>query len=427
MGCAQSNNNDVRRESLYERRNTLVVKPHVNVKVGGGIRFEDINGTKIIFIFGGPGSGKGTIVNNLVDMYNFHFVCGEDLILEKLIEKLLPDCEEAGTGTTKLLSKKMEEDPSQLTLHWVLELIEEEIEKHKGDTILVDIVPNLKFLLKVPTFVKNCEEEMEQFENKHPVAFAINLLLDQDHLISNINQTHACTKAPSSGQTENKGSSDEMDTSRTQRRYNMYNNSVKEFLSYFENDDRLLTVDTSCGKIDVVWDSVRDYVVDSDIAVPVMGLDQVVLFKTSESDFSDVDRERYPMLDVNIKTLVSDSATATPEALLHKLVAHLRVNAIESKTFVVDITGTSLCLVDKFRETKQPRLMFLELEMGQLDFFIHGLRRRTERKKSLFRKQAQYFRSITTSENDALIFPQHTDVELCHRIGEEFIIAKSVA
>lgn len=117
---------------------------------------------------------------------------------------------------------------------------------------------------------------------KHPVAFAINLLLDQDHLISNINQTHACTKAPSSGQTENKGSSDEMDTSRTQRRYNMYNNSVKEFLSYFENDDRLLTVDTSCGKIDVVWDSVRDYVVDSDIAVPVMGLDQVVLFKTSK-------------------------------------------------------------------------------------------------------------------------------------------------
>lgn len=52
MGCAQSNNNDVRRESLYGRRNTLVVKPHVNVKVGGGIRFEDIHGTKIIFIFG---------------------------------------------------------------------------------------------------------------------------------------------------------------------------------------------------------------------------------------------------------------------------------------------------------------------------------------------------------------------------------------
>lgn len=120
----------------------------------------------LFVLLGGPGSGKGTIVNNLVDMYNFHFVCGEDLILEKLIEKLLPDCEEAGTGTTKLLSKKMEEDPSQLTLHWVLELIEEEIEKHKGDTILVDIVPNLKFLLKVPTFVKNCEEEMEQFENK---------------------------------------------------------------------------------------------------------------------------------------------------------------------------------------------------------------------------------------------------------------------
>lgn len=41
-------------------------------------------------------------------------------------------------------------------------------------------------------------------------------------------------------------------------------------------------------------------------------LPTICYYLLDENDFSDVDRERYPMLDVNIKTLVSDSATATP-------------------------------------------------------------------------------------------------------------------
>ena len=119
-------------------------------------------------LLGGPGSGKGTIVNNLVEMYNFRFVCGEDLILEKLSGTLLPTCAVTGTGTraTQQLQTLLQEDSSQLTLHWVLDLIEEEIAKYPGDTVLVDIVPNLKFLLRVPTFVKSCVKEMKEFEEK---------------------------------------------------------------------------------------------------------------------------------------------------------------------------------------------------------------------------------------------------------------------
>ena len=115
---------------------------------------------------------------------------------------------------------------------------------------------------------------------QHPVLMAINLSLDQDHLISNINQTHACVKAPSSGQTDDKANSDEMDTSRTQRRFNIYLNSVKEFLTYFESDEKLLTVDTSCGDVDAVWQGVRNYItIESEIALPCRGLAQVVLLK----------------------------------------------------------------------------------------------------------------------------------------------------
>ena len=118
------------------------------------------------------------------------------------------------------------------------------------------------------------------------MLLAIDLALDQDHLIQNINQTHACTKSPVNGPKDDKGNSDEMDTSRTQRRFNIYINSVKEFLQYFEKDGKLLTVDTSCGNFDAIWDSVSNYVVESELATPVKGLEQVVLFKMSTSQYT---------------------------------------------------------------------------------------------------------------------------------------------
>lgn len=111
-------------------------------------------------------------MNNLIDMYNFQFVCGEDLILEQLSKKLLPESSACmGTTATRQLQKLLNEDSSQLTLHWVLELIDKEISKHTGKTVVVDMVPNLKFLLKAPDLVKECCTEMKAFEEK--VSFVL--------------------------------------------------------------------------------------------------------------------------------------------------------------------------------------------------------------------------------------------------------------
>lgn len=123
------------------------------------------------------------------------------------------------------------------------------------------------------------------------MTFAINLTLDEDHLLQNINQTHACTKSPKQDKKQGKDgeqTSDEMDTSRTQRRFKIYLDSVAPFLEYFGNDDKLLTVDTSCGRIDSVWEALRDYVMESDLATPITCIDQVVIFKMSKSIFCEL-------------------------------------------------------------------------------------------------------------------------------------------
>jgi len=450
MGCESSK---TAHENLSQRRNTLVVKPKAAIQVDDGVKLADEKGTILIFIFGGPGSGKGTIVNNLVDMFNFRFICGEELIMESLIQKMLPGGG-SGTGTsaTRELSKRVAADSSELTLHWVLGLLDTEISKYPGEVIIVDMVPNLKFLLRIPELSKECSKEMVAFEEKHPIAFAIDLALDSAHLLQNINQTHACTKAPkqapngealkssssvkslsdksssdkslsdkssSDKSSSDKSSSDEMDISRTERRFNIYKDSVKEFLAYFKRKNNLLTVDTSCGDVTSVWDSVCNYVVDSEISKPTGIIEQVVLFKFHPDDFSEIDRDRYPVKDV----LMSDldvSEEASPVEILKALRNILQEDATQFKTFMLDIAGTSLASPDAMEKTAENRLIFYDNHYGQLDYFIHGIKRHTDRKKSLARKKAQTFNTLTTSNNEALIFPAKTDMSLCRQICVTF-------
>ncbi|XP_065653653.1 uncharacterized protein LOC136071896 [Hydra vulgaris] len=426
MGCILNKNVVAKKkDSVKTRRNTLVTKPTVKVAAGTGINIENSDLSQIIFIFGGPGSGKGTVVCNLVEMFKFRFICGEDLILSHLSTKLNEGSEVKNeVGSTYQLVKLLSEDSSMVTLHLVMELIKVEISKYPGEKVLVDMVPNMKFLLRSPTFVKDCVEEMIAFEETHPVAFAINLALDQNQLMANLNQKHARSNSTlavqntsSNGKVNSSNTSDEMDTSRTTHRFNIYMNSVKDFIAYFDNGSRLLNVDTSQGSVEGVWDGVKSYVLDSEICTPTNGIEQIVLIKTKENHYKDVDRERYPMLDVNCKDLVENIADASPVDIMSKLRCHMRKNAVDWKTFLVDVQGSSLCNITRLKEIKKKELLFLEQEIGQLDYFMHKLKRRTFRKKSMLRKCAQIYKSVTTSENEALIFPSDFDKELCHLIA----------
>ncbi len=62
-------------------------------------------------------------------------------------------------------------------------------------------------------------------------------------------------------------------------------------------------------------------------------------------------------------------------------------------------------------------LMFEEMDVGQLDYFIHKLKRRSLRKKSVSRKKSQVYKAICSTENETLLFPQSVESELCHQIA----------
>lgn len=71
---------------------------------------------------------------------------------------------------------------SSLTLDWLLQLVSDEIDfgvAHNANGFLIDLMPNMRHLLKCETLIKDCWDEMEKLEEKYPVLFAIDLAMPQ--------------------------------------------------------------------------------------------------------------------------------------------------------------------------------------------------------------------------------------------------------
>ena len=105
-------------------------------------------------------------------MFSFAFVSAEDLILQKLPEKATEQGLEPMSGTHGL-AELLKNNPDVLTLDWVLEILEEEIKKYPDQPILVDLIPNLKFMMRVDGFIKKCDKEMEEFEKRVSVGTVV--------------------------------------------------------------------------------------------------------------------------------------------------------------------------------------------------------------------------------------------------------------
>ena len=103
-------------------------------------------------------------------MFGFLFVSAEDLILQKLPQKVADHSAEPISGTHEI-AEFLNQNPHHLTLEWVLEIVSEELVKHPGRPALVDMIPNLKFLMQAKSFIKNCEKEMIAFEEKVSLAW----------------------------------------------------------------------------------------------------------------------------------------------------------------------------------------------------------------------------------------------------------------
>ena len=64
------------------------------------------------------------------------------------------------------MAELVRKEPSHVNLEWVLRLLQHYIESDPGQVFIVDIVPNLKWLVRNEHLIKECSSEMESFEQK---------------------------------------------------------------------------------------------------------------------------------------------------------------------------------------------------------------------------------------------------------------------
>ena len=120
----------------------------------------------------------------------------------------------------------------------------------------------LIFIFSMSDMIRCCVNLFIFLSVQFPCAFALNLTLSKETLLRNIKNSHspACVKPPSQDPRDaSSDQGDEMDTSRTKRRFALYEKSVKDFLHYFSLEDRIVRVDTSAAQVQHVWEAMMDF------------------------------------------------------------------------------------------------------------------------------------------------------------------------
>ncbi|BFZ15897.1 hypothetical protein BsWGS_18935 [Bradybaena similaris] len=382
-----------------------VTKDQVHIEVGNKVRVQDRSPT-IIFVYGGPGSKKGRLVSELVEVFDFTFINVEKVILQRLAEasnKTPTHTNEQGDRKESIheLKKILEEDPSTVSLQWILREITAAVDANPHGRYLVDMMPNLKYVIKTANFSKDCSIHMSQFEEKYTISFSLYFSLNINNKSKNSKKVEEVVKEEN---TEDKGGfqSDEVDLSRTKKRASMFENSVRSFLQYFDKSERLVTVDVSCRNADAVLSRLSDFFGGLGFQ-NLKPMNSVVVFifdsKAVDADLLQEHDIEYVKLEKHGTRLSLASLEDAVRTLVNKL------NHKEHKTYLVDLSATNITKQTSVEAGKSVIVFVNEANIERY-FNIPGCQGK--------------FKTVSSLENAVCVFPTDTNPDLCKKITVAF-------
>eukprot|EP01137_Pigoraptor_chileana_P009973 Opistho-2@58995 len=408
----------------------------VKIDVGASILQEQEKGRPdVVFIFGGPGTCKGLILERLVDEYGFKLLSSEQLIMDGIRDKENAKGQQT-LEETKQVFDFLRKEPWHLTLEFALKLIGQQIEKEKCDHgILVDVLPNHKALFRNEEAVEKCAEEMERFERRHiKCRFALNLCIPAERFdqAMDINAAARKTQAPPPEPDKNaapkdpnkkeEAASDEADKSKTKRRYAAYVDASKPFVDYFEKNQRLVTVDVSTAPTDAVLDHVHKIFQNLKFN-RAQKINTVAFFAMDGLTMGGVDLTKLGLETLGVKDILakegkfdtdvgkaiaqstSQNETIPTTTMLHAVQAAMD-RSRHSLGYVVDLSGIT---VNKDTlNPGDPSIMFLDGRVdGLLRFNIdHPIANKLP------------LQAIYTTRSLVLVFARSVDKDLCMRIAQ---------
>ncbi|EYC16135.1 hypothetical protein Y032_0034g2818 [Ancylostoma ceylanicum] len=248
MGCAPSGPQEAN-QSLDER---FAAPAPLAVSIGSGVRRGDGLQHHIIFIFGGPGSQKGLVIEELIHRFGFVAISVEDIIFNYLPSKVANTVE-----TISDIQKMLKRDTGTLSVDWIFSMISAKLGTTAHQRFVVDIVPSLSSISRADSFVdSNHERCLENFERRYPVMFALELdvsdeiaLLDRN---GNVAKDHK--DANKNGNQNNQYSKDidTADRGKLEKRIHQHHLCARPFLQYFASTKRVVRVSVPESATNVV-------------------------------------------------------------------------------------------------------------------------------------------------------------------------------
>lgn len=357
---------------------------------------------KVIFIFGGPGSKKGAIVNELICTFGFTLINTERIILHELMKNKSEN--QVPFDPSAVIRNQLKEHPDIVSLDWIMQEIIKQLDERPKGFYLVDILPNLKVLLKLEGMMKNASEELSMLESKYPVSFVINI-------------EKTVIKKPPSTETQNQKKNktagnntqtDEADFSRTEKRLSLYTNAVKPFLDYFKKSDKLISLDCSSGKVEMMWSSLRDFLKSNNMHSH-KSANTVIYFAFTPEECNSI----HDLYLVNYLSM-NDFANTKPgvtslEKVFRALCSHITYLDFENRNFLVDMTDIEIT-TESFRHmsAKKP-VLFFEVTNSILKKYLDC--------RSRDNKQTKEVKTVVSTENEVYLFPKYTNSNLCKNIA----------
>ncbi|PIC33028.1 hypothetical protein B9Z55_013155 [Caenorhabditis nigoni] len=239
MGCTPS-----RTDFQPDAHSDLFRPPApIPVTIGSSVgRSLQSNQVSVGFIFGGPASRKGSIIEELTGSFNFVSISVEDIVFQYLPTRL------SGTGTQiKDIQEALRNDDGILNIDWILEMISSRIAVSMSQRFIIDIVPTVSSILKAEGFrARSQSRSLEQFEMKHKIAFAIDVTVKDEQSLTRLNG-EANGKDDDSKKinpelNQMMRSADDIDRGKIEKRIAEYHTAAEPFISYFRKSNRLISM-----------------------------------------------------------------------------------------------------------------------------------------------------------------------------------------
>uniref|UniRef100_A0A1I7YSP8 Adenylate kinase n=1 Tax=Steinernema glaseri TaxID=37863 RepID=A0A1I7YSP8_9BILA len=391
--------------------------PKVTVSLGSGVARTPDHIHTVIFIFGGPGSQKGIITQELVQEFEFVSISIEDIVFSFMPNKVANTVENVSE-----IQELLRRDTGVLTLEWVLSMISAKLSTSMSQRFIIDIVPELQNIMRADSFrSRNHEKHLENFERRHPVLFALELMVSEEKSLL----SGKTLRGPESEQINRKELSpelsaflkgiDEADKGRLEKRIDNYHKCSEPFLDYFRQTRRVIQMDLKVPGNDNVIKTVREALSDFGFSRNSDNI-RVVVFVTNERHVGEIDLEYYRLRRFRLSDIAPDRNESF-NSQIRSIRRYINRTAEPNENFFV-----VLDTLNKAEITGMKKINFIEPRETYLEYYI-----KTRLSREPYARCKMALNAITSTNEEVCLFPRSFSTELARKISYAFSERLSLA